>query len=199
MEKMRALAKEGKIETPKPGRGGREGFARNGREGGEGSQQDGPPSFGERGDGFRPGGGFNRQNPRAEAEEQLKKQFPAEYAEVEKLRASSEEKLQALAKKANVKLPETMETMRVKMAAVREKYKAEFAEIDKLRETDPRAAMDRTREIYKKEGVEFGGMMGMGRGGMTGERSEQPQVQRRTNSIDKLNQVRRKYPEEMAK
>ncbi len=197
LEKMRTLARENNVTLPAPGRGGREGFARGGQ-GGFGG--------GDRGEGFRPGGfggdrggqgGFGaRQNPRTTVEEQIKKLYPAEYAEVEKLRVTTEEKLQELAKKADLKLPESMETIRAKMTAIREKYKTEFAEIDKLRETDLRAAMERTREIYQKEGLDFS-PAAMGRG-MTNEPAAQTPTQR-ANPMEKLNQVRQKYPEEFAK
>ena len=209
LEKMRALARENNVTLPSSGRGGREGFRQGGFGGGERGEgfRQGGFGGGERGEGFRQGGfggqgGFgSRQNQRTTAEDQIKKLYPTEYAEVEKLRVTIEEKLQALAKKGNVTLPESAETLRAKMAAVREKYKTEFAEIDKLRETDPRAAMERTREIFQKEGITFNGMgMGMGRGGMTSGSSEQAQPQQhRANPMEKLNQIRQKYPEEFAK
>ena len=196
LEKMRTLARENEVALPVSGRNGRGGFG--GGDRGEGFRQNG---FGA--SQFGGQGGFGaRQNSRTTAEEQIKKLFPAEYAEVEKLRAGIEDKLQELAKKGNVTLPESMDSLRIKTAAIREKYKTEFAEIDKLREVDPMAALERTREIYQKEGLEFGSFMGGGRGGMTMGGGEQAQVQapqHRTNPMEKLNLIRQKYPEEFAK
>lgn len=196
LEKMRTLARENEVALPVSGRNGRGGFG--GGDRGEGFRQNG---FGA--SQFGGLGGFGaRQNSRTTAEEQIKKLFPAEYAEVEKLRAGIEDKLQELAKKGNVTLPESMDSLRIKTAAIREKYKTEFAEIDKLREVDPMAALERAREIYQKEGLEFGSFMGGGRGGMTMGGGEQAQVQapqHRTNPMEKLNLIRQKYPEEFAK
>ncbi len=195
LEKMRALARENDVSLPVSGRSGRGGF--------------GGDRGGDRGEGYRQGGQFGgqggfgaRQNPRTTAEEEIKKLFPTDYAEVEKLRASIEDKLQTLAKKGNVTLPESMESMRIKMAAVREKYKTEFAEIEKLREVDPQAAIERTREIFQKEGIEYGPFMGGGRGGMASTTAEQTPAQapqHRANPMEKLNLIRQKYPEEFAK
>ncbi|MBO4633371.1 MAG: hypothetical protein J5858_15750, partial [Lentisphaeria bacterium] len=115
--------------------------------------------------------------------------------EIEKTREQAEEQLQALAKKANVKLPLTQEAMMKKMAAVREKYKSEFEEIRKLRESDPRAAMERTMEIYKREGIEMP-MMNFRR--PDGNQPASPQA-RRGNPMQKIAEVRKAYPEEMSK
>ena len=142
-------------------------------------------------------------NSRAEAEKQIKEKFPKEYAAIEKSKEQAEEQLQALAKKANVKLPLTQEAMMKKMAAIREKYKAEFEEIDKLRQEDPQAARERTNEIFKREGIEMP-MMGMGGFRRPEGNSQQPPRQpRRGNSGQdmrkKMDQIRKAYPEEVKK
>ena len=214
MQKMNQLAREAKIATPRGGfgggRGGRGGFGRDGEgfSGGRGG-------FGSRGgEGFGGGrGGFGQRgvlgglggvvNPRAEAEKQIKEKFPKEFAEIEKTKEQAEEQLQALAKKADVKLPLTQEAMMKKMAAIREKYKAEFEEIEKLRQEDPQAARERTNEIFKREGIEMP-MMGMGgfrRPGNNDQAANRPQ--RRGNAGQdmrkKMDQIRKAYPDEVKK
>ena len=134
---------------------------------------------------------------RAEAEAKIKAKFPKEYAAIEKTREQTEEQLQALAKKADVKLPLTMEARMKKMAAVREKYKAEFEEIAKLRESDPQAARERTAEIYKREGLDMPMMPDFRRQG--GEGRNQPPQARRGNPMQKMAAIRKAYPEEMKK
>ena len=69
---------------------------------------------------FRPGrdGMERRGDPRAEAEAQIKEKFPAEYAEIEKLRAEADAKLRELAKKAGVEIPKTFAEQ---MAELKEK------------------------------------------------------------------------------
>ena len=138
-------------------------------------------------------------NPRAEAEKQIKEKFPKEFAAIEKAKEQAEEQLQALAKKADVKLPMTQEAMMKKMAAVREKYKAEFEEIDKLRQEDPQAARERTAEIYKREGIE----MPMMNARRPDENRNTPPPARRGNSMQdmrkKMALLRQTYPEEMKK
>ena len=126
----------------------------------------------------------------------------AEFAEIEKTKEQAEEQLQALARKADVKLPMTQEAMMKKMAAVREKYKAEFEEIDKLRQEDPQAARERTSEIFKREGIEMP-MMGMGGFRRPEGNSQQQRQPRRGNSGQdmrkKMDQIRKAYPEEVKK
>lgn len=184
MEKMTRLAREAKIATPMPqrGRGGRGG----------------------RGEGFGGGrGGFGMMgSPRAEAEKRIKAKFPKEYEEIVKAREQAEENLQALAKKADVKLPLTQEAQMKKMAEIREKYKTEFEEIRKMRQTDPQGAMERTAEIFKREGIEMP-RMGMGRFGAPNEGRKAPQQARRGNARQdmqkKMELLRKAYPEEMKK
>jgi len=192
MQKMNQLAREAKISTPRGGFGG--GFGGRGGEGFGG----GRGGFGQR-SGF--GGGF--MTPRAEAEKQIKEKFPKEYAAIEKSKAQAEEQLQALARKADVKLPLTQEAMMKKMADIRKKYQAEFEEIDKLRQDDPQAARERANEIFKREGIEMP-MMGMG--GFRrpdGNSRQQPRQPRRGNSGQdmrkKMDQIRKAYPEEVKK
>ena len=149
-------------------RGGNREFGRGGRPGGPGG-----------------GRGFNmqRQNPRAEAEKKLKAQYPAEYAEIEKLRAEAEAKLKALAKKANIDLPEAPKSMEERMADLKKKYPKEMEEIEALRKTDPRASFAKLRELMMKEN---GGKM-PGGGNRPAMRENQQKV---------LRDAQKKYPED---
>ena len=137
--------------------------------------------------GRRPGArNFNfgaRPNPRAEAEKKLKEQFPAEFAEIEKLRAEAEEKLKALAKKANIELPEAPKSMEERMADLKKKYPKEMEEIEALRKTDPRAAFTKLRELMMKEN-----------GGKVPGGENRPAM--RANQQKILKDAQKKYPED---
>lgn len=182
MEKMRELASEASVTLPGSRRGNW-----GGRPGGMGM----PGSMGMMG---------NMRNPRASVEAELKTKYPAEYAEIEKQRMLAENKLEELAKKANVKLPATTESVRLKMEELKNsgKYKTEFEEIEKLRTSDPRAAFMKTRELMAKAGIE---MPEMRRGGMTGAADSEVAAPRgsRENPMRRIMELRRKYPEEMKK
>ena len=136
---------------------------------------------------------------RTEAEARIKEKFPKEFAEIDKQRENAEEQLQALAKKADVKLPLTQEAMMKKMATIREKYKKEFEEINKMRQTDPQGARERTAEIFKQEGIEMPPMMPMMRGGQRPGGDREPPQARRGNPMQKIAEIRKAYPEEMQK
>ena len=159
-------------------------FAQDGGFGGNNFRRGGNREFGRQGG--RPGGrGFNMQrfNPRAEAEKKLKEQFPAEFAEIEKLRAEAEEKLKALAKKANIELPEAPKSMEERMADLKKKYPKEMEEIEALRKTDPRASFMKLRELMMKEN---GGKMPGG--------ENRPAM--RDNPQKILRDAQKKYPED---
>ncbi len=157
----------------------------------------------ERGRGMRQGGergerggrSMDRRDPRAEAEAKLKEQFPAEYAEIEKIRAEADTKLQELAKKAGVELPKTYAEQ---LAELKTKFPKEMAEIEELQKTDRMAAFGKLRELAERAGVTLGrgGMgPGMGMGGAPGS-DRGPAVQPpRSNPMQEL---RRKFPKEMA-
>ena len=145
--------------------------------------QRGGRDFGRRG-GFMRG---PRTNPRAEAEKKLKELYPAEYAEVLKLREEAEKKLQELAKKANITLPVPPKSMEERMADLKKKYPKEMEEIEALQKTDPRAAFTKLRELFKKEGIGNGGTQ------------TEPAAPMRGNPNRKLSEVRKKYPEEWKK
>lgn len=138
--------------------------------------------------GFR---GFGRmQNQRAEAEQKLKAQYPAEFAEIQKLRDEAEKKLQELAKKANIELPAPPKSMQERMAELKAKFPKEYAEYEELMKTDRRAAFRKMQEIMEKNGEK---MNFPGRGG----RNTPPQPPRE-NQGRKMRELREKYPEEFA-
>ena len=154
----------------------------------------------ERGDGMRRrNGGFNRggfnrgfnggmrQNPRAEAEKKLKELYPAEFAEIQKLRDDAEKKLQALAKKANITLPAPPKSMSERMEELKKKYPKEMAEYEELQKTDRRAAFAKLRTLLEKEGVSFG------------PQGRNQQAGMRDNPNKKLREAQKKYPEEWKK
>lgn len=191
-EKLRELAKTADIQTPSQfsGRSHDGGWRRGGREG--------------RG-GERSWRGGNRGNSRNTVEAKLKTDFAAEYAEITKLRIEAENKLEALAKKANVTLPADWNSYQLKLDALRlsGKYKNEFAKIDELmKKGEIWSALSETSQIAKKEGIEApafaprGGRDGRGfPGGMPGEQVRGG----RENPLQKLREVRKKYPEEVKK
>lgn len=194
-QELTALARTAKMEIP-----------RESRSVNRGSQHFGAMRWQHRGgQNAGMGGNFSFRNPRAAAEEQIKTKFPAEYAKIEKQREEIETNLQSLAKKGNITLPDTAETLQKKMRLVREKYKAEFEEIQKLRQTDRRAAMERTMEIYKREGLTFPRMgMGFGPGrnqgsSTQGENTPPPPPRRGNPMMERLKLLRKTYPEEMQK
>lgn len=147
-------------------------------------------------------GGMNRRDPRAEAEAQIKAKFPEEYAAIEKMRAEADAKLKELAKKAGVEIPKTYAEQ---MADLKEKYPKEMAEIEELQKTDRMAAFRKMRELAEKAGIQLnfgrpggmGGGPGMGPGG-PGREGAEPAVAPRTNPMQQLRELRRKFPQEMA-
>ena len=148
--------------------------------------------MGRRNGGFNRGGfnrGFNgmRQDPRTEAEKKLKELYPAEYAEVQKLRDDAEKKLQELAKKANITLPAPPKSMSERMDELKKKYPKEMAEFEELQKTDRRAAFAKLRTLMEKEGMTFG------------PQGRNPEAKMRENPNRKLKEIRKKYPEEWKK
>lgn len=123
------------------------------------------------------GGGFEQMREQIrKANEQIKEKFPEEYKELEKLEATDRraafQKRLELAKKAGIELPEfggrrggdrrpdaaeqdMREEWRKAEEAVKEKLPAEFAEFEKLRETNPDAALAKLRELAEKAEVKL--------------------------------------------
>ena len=146
---------------------------------------------------MRGGAGMMMRNPRIEAEMALAKKAPEEFAALAKERQAVEEKMQALAKKNDIQLPETDFSRIAKLAAFKKKYEKELEEINAQMKTDPRGAMRRRMELLKKEGIDlgFGGM----RGGHDMRRPAAPEAGPRENMRVKLEeQIKEKFPEEYA-
>ncbi len=150
----------------------------------------------------------NRRDARMEAEAELAKKAPEEYAEIVRQRDEAEAKLAALAKTHEVTLPETAESASRKFAAFLTENKAKIDEILELDKTDSRAAMQQFRELTQESGVDFNAMSpGPNRGfqppdGAPGPRGagddgEAPRM-RRNRGAD-MRAIQRKYPEEFQK
>ena len=139
----------------------------------------------------RGGNRFGRmQNPRFDAEQKLKAQYPAEFAEVQKLRDEAEKKLQELAKKANIELPPAPKSWHERMAELKEKYPKEYAEYEELQKTDRRAAFAKLRELMEKNGdkTTFPGRDGR----------NTPPPPPRKDVGRQVRELRKKYPAEFA-
>lgn len=164
---------------------------------------------GERGGERRGGRGMGMgmmRDMRGEAEKQLAEKYKDEYAVLCKERQENEAKFQALAKKAEVKLPEADFTRREKYAAFEKKYEKELKEINELAKKDFRAAMQKRMELMKKEGFEmpsFGGGprgpgMGMGPGGDRGPRDGAPEARRGNPRQQMEKAMKEKFPADYA-
>lgn len=154
--------------------------------------------FNHSGNSFR--GGRNFQNgsnrggflDRFVREAEMARKFPAEFAEVEAMREKYEAALAALAEKAEVQLPETMDS---RIRKLRKNNPAEFdAAMQKMKDS-PMEAMKSLQELAKRSGIELF-RRPAGRGGADhGENAMVKQV-RSFNRPD-MAALRRKYPEKM--
>lgn len=142
-------------------------------------------------------GGMRMQfrDMRGEAEKQIAAKFGKEYEALAKERAANEAKMQELAKKAGVTLPQADFIRREKMAAFEKKYEKELKEIAELQKTDFRAAMQKRMELMKKEGIEMPFMRGNRRpgemrdganGGNPGSRRGNPRAEMEKMMKEKL-------------
>lgn len=173
-------------------------------DGGRGGFQRGSRGEGQRAErGFRGGfqrGGQNRNMMMRNqffVEVEIAKKFPAEYAEVDKLREEYEAKLAELAKKAEVQLPESRDSAFRKLHKA---YPAEFAAAVEKMKSSPREGFMALNELAKKAGIDlFGAMRGGNRPGGHGQmRPEAPAGSREFKRPD-MAALRRNYPEEMKK
>lgn len=146
------------------------------------------------------------QDPRAEAEAKIKEKFPEVYAEIVKQRKALEEKLQALAGKAEVKLPLSEEARREKMQEFRSKYAKELSEIETLRKSDPRGAMEKMRALLEKEGLDMPFMSGhrsfrgpgSGASGDKTQETDSPPPPRVNRMEEMREELKARYPEKFA-
>ncbi|MBO5668143.1 MAG: hypothetical protein J6S43_03365 [Lentisphaeria bacterium] len=140
--------------------------------------------------GGRSGGFFGRMT----SEAVIAQKFPAEFAEVEAMREKYEAALAALAKKAEVELPEAADSQWRK---VRKHDPAAFdAVMQKMKEA-PMEAMREMQELARRAGVEFRRPGGGNFRGVS-ERREPAAVNpvRSFNRPD-MGALRRKYPDKM--
>lgn len=151
--------------------------------------------------GPRMGMGGN-ENPRTAVEAKLKEQYPAEYAEIIKLREQAETQLKALAKKAGVELPAAPKSRDEIMSELKAQYPAEYAEIEKLRNAGNwREAMEKTRSLAEKAGIQ---MPGPGRNNRSGRERDSREIEEkgaspRENPSRHLRAIREQYPQEWKK
>lgn len=137
------------------------------------------------------GGGMMQRNQLV-IEAEIAKKYPGEFAKVEALREKYEAELSALAARAGVQIPETMES---KMRRIRKNHPAEFAAAMEKMKNSPREGMGELTALGKKDGIELFGGRGGFRGGMGADRSAPGS----RNVGPDISALRRKYPEEMKK
>jgi hypothetical protein len=189
-KKLYELANKGKIKLPgtaESGRGGRSYGRRSGQFGGRGGQFGGRGQFG----GMRMGQ-FSLLR-RYTAEKQIAQKFPAEYAAADKEFLAAVAKIEALAAKAKVTLPISME---LQIRKLRAKAPEEFEQLEELAQSDPRAVFGKLRELSEKHNIPLW---------ETRERSNQehqrpatpPPTRKSPQQI--MRELSRKYPEEMKK
>ncbi len=157
--------------------GGRRGFDRGSRSGNR-----------------RSGNGNMMMRNRVFVETEIAEKFPAEYAEIDKLRVEYESKLAELAKKASVELPESMDNIYRK---IQKEHPAEFSAAVKKMKSSPREGFRELRELMKKSGGDFfGGMRDGSSRRMGGNQPAAPVSGRSFNRPD-MAALRKKYPEKM--
>ncbi len=205
MRKMRELARQERISLP----GGMPAGMR-----GPGGENGGEPGAGRMG----PGGmnfGFSANNAKREqALDELKKANPQAYAEIEKLldlskakqteldslKLDSERRIHALAKSTRIEVPDTMETFRLKLSCLREKYGSQTAEI--FRSEDSAERSRKLSELAEKEGFGIDSSflrMGMRRNGGEMPGGQPPESAGRQDGMALMRNLRKAFPEEMKK
>jgi hypothetical protein len=168
--------------------GNTRGFERGGRRGWNGGQGRGQ----NRGQGGR-GGSMMRGQLFSEIE--IAKKFPAEYAEIDKLRTEYEAKLAELAKKAEVELPVSMES---NMRKLYKAYPAEFTAAAEKMKSSPREGFAELAKLAEKAGITlFGGMRGGAPAPRMGGAPAAPAAGGRNFTRPDLPALRKKYPEKM--
>ena len=129
------------------------------------------------------------------AEGKIAEANPEKFAALEAAREKYEQELAALAKASGVELPPNRDDA---LRQLRKKAPQEFAAIVKEMESSPREAMQKMRELARKNDVEIfsfpggrGGRDGRGRPGMDGGAPS------RRIDAPKLDDLRKKYPDKM--
>lgn len=171
MEKLRELAREENIQFPDV-------FPRISRDGGAMGQRMRQPQAPSR----------EPHDPMAALEKRLHKERPAEYREIERLRAEADLKLFKLAEKSGIRLPDSMEIYRKKLNVLRIYFPQECRKAGELQRVDPDASAKILRGLAAK--LELG-------------LSDPPGKRNAGNASlpqgDAMIRLRKRFPEEMKK
>lgn len=171
MEKLRELAREENIQFPDV-------FPRFSHDGGAMGQRMRQPQTPHRG----------TADALASTERKLHKERPAEYREIERLRAEADLKVFKLAAKAGIRLPDSMEIYRKKLNVLRIYFPQEYRKARELQRTDAEGGAKILRGLAAK--LELG-------------LSDPPGKRNAGNASlpqgDAMIQLRKRFPEEMKK
>lgn len=150
---------------------------------------------GSRGGNFQGGRGGSRggMNSSLFAEIAIAEKYPEEYAKINAMREKYEAELAALAQKAGVELPRSMES---RMRQLRKVDPAAFDAAVKTMKTSPREGMQLLNELAQKNGITLFSMRG-GRPGQPNPVGAAPAVPAAANYRPNLGKLRQKYPEKM--
>lgn len=171
MEKLRELAREENIQFPDV-------FPRFSHDGGAMGQRMRQPQIPHRG----------TVDALASAERKLHKERPAEYREIERLRAEADLKVFKLAAKAGIRLPDSMEIYRKKLNVLRIYFPQEYRKARELQRTDAEGGAKILRSLAAKLELELSDSPGKRNAG----NASLPQG-------DAMIQLRKRFPEEMKK
>lgn len=171
MEKLRELAREENIQFPDV-------FPRFSHDGGAMGQRMRQPQTPHRG----------MADALAPAERKLHKERPAEYREIERLRAEADLKLFKLAEKSGIRLPDSMEIYRKKLNVLRIYFPQEYRKARELQRTDAEGGAKILRSLAAKLELELSDPPGKRNAG----NASLPQG-------DAMIQLRKRFPEEMKK
>lgn len=171
MEKLRELAREENIQFPDV-------FPRFSHDGGAMGQRMRQPQTPHR----------EPHDPMAALEKRLHKERPAEYREIERLRAEADLKVFKLAAKAGIRLPDSMEIYRKKLNVLRIYFPQEYRKARELQRTDAEGGAKILRSLAAK--LELG-------------LSDPPGKRNAGNASlpqgDAMIRLRKRFPEEMKK
>lgn len=171
MEKLRELAREENIQFPDV-------FPRFSHDGGAMGQRMRQPQTPHRG----------TADALASTERKLHKERPAEYREIERLRAEADLKVFKLAAKAGIRLPDSMEIYRKKLNVLRIYFPQEYRKARELQRTDAEGGAKILRGLAAKLELGFSDPPGKRNAG----NASLPQG-------DAMIQLRKRFPEEMKK
>lgn len=151
------------------------------------------------GPGRRGGPGMMMMTNRSNAESAIRAKYTAEYDAILKEMTAAEEKMAALAKKAQVELPTDMNA---ELRKIRAKFPAEYLEAEKAMTEDFRSGMQKMRALAEKAGAKLGfNMRGRGMRGGMGMRGEQRSGEDapppRESPAEMIRRLEKLYPEEM--